>query len=185
MHAFTQTLRAGLAIAAVAALAACGGDGHDHSEDGHSHEDGHVHVAPNGGLLVELGDHAANAEFLIDHETGTMTMYTYDAHADNAARSTMNEVVISIDTHADEETEVVLAAQASKLSKETVGDSSTFVGQHDLLKEATHFHGTIKAVSLLGQEFTDVKFDYDAESEGEGHDDHDHDHEGDGEGSEG
>ena len=80
----------------------------------------------------------------------------------------------------------VSMAQASKLSGETVGDSSHFVAKDETLVGARHFHGLIRSVSVLGTEFADVKFDYDLPAEGEGHDhdgdDHDgddHDHDGD------
>ena len=171
LHTLAHTLRGGLAIAAIATLAACGGK-HEHGdEEGHG-EEGHVHVAPNGGVLVELGDHFANAEFLLDSETGTLTMYTLGGHAEKAERSPTTEVIVMADVHGDEPVEVKLAAQASELSGMTVGDSSKFVGQADGLKGHDHFHGVIKALNLKGTDFTDVKFAY------EQHDEEGHEHEG-------
>jgi len=189
-------LGASLLLVSYAALVSCGG-GHDHGDDhdhadGHSHE-GHVHVAPHadeGGILVELGDHFANAEFILDPEAGQLTMYTWGGHAEKSVRSPSKSVVVSIDMHGDEPLELELLAQASKLSGETVGDSSHFVAKDETLVGAHHFHGLIRSVSVLGTEFTDVKFDYDLPVEGEDHDGHDHDgddhdHEGEGDGDEG
>ena len=189
---------ASLLLASYAALASCGGahdHDHDHdkegagehTEEGHT-EEGHVHTAPHaedGGILVELGDHFANAEFVLDPEAGQLTMYTYGGHAEKAVRSPSESVVVSIDMHADAPLELTLTAQASKLSGETVGDSSHFVGKDETLVGAHHFHGMIRSVNVRGTEFTDVKFDYDLPAKGDEHDhdgddhDHDHDHEGD------
>ena len=192
-----KRLGASLLLVSYAALASCGGSSdhdHDHGDaDGHSHE-GHVHVAPHadeGGILVELGDHFANAEFILDPEKGQLTMYTWGGHAEKSVRSPSKSVVVSIDMHADQPLELELLAQESKLSGETVGDSSHFVASDEALVGAHHFHGLIRSVTVLGSEFTDVKFDYDLPAEGEGHDhdgddhDHDHDHEGEGDGDEG
>ncbi len=192
-------LGASLLLVSYAALVSCGGShdhdhDHDHGDaDGNSHE-GHVHVAPHadeGGILVELGDHFANAEFVLDPEAGQLTMYTWGGHADKSVRSPSESVVVSIDMHGDAPLELELMAQASKLSGETVGDSSHFVAKDETLVGAHHFHGLIRAVTVLGTEFTNVKFDYDLPAAGEGGDhdggdhdhdgeDHDHDHEGEG-----
>jgi hypothetical protein len=191
-----------LLLASYVALVACSG-GHDHDHD-HDHGEGHVHVAPHadeGGVLVELGDHFANAEFVLDPEGGRLTMYTYGGHAKKSVRSPSASVTVSLDMHGDAPLVVELAAQESKLSGETVGDSSMFMGADPGLVGVSHFHGKIHALSVLGMEFTDVKFDYDLPSEdhdggdhdggdhdggdhdGEDHEDHDHDGEGhDGEG---
>ena len=84
--------------------------------------------------------------------------------------------------HADQPLELELLAQESKLSGETVGDSSHFVASDEALVGAHHFHGLIRSVTVLGTEFSDVKFDYDLPADGE---DHGHDHEGEGDGDEG
>lgn len=183
-----KRLGATLLLVSYAALVSCGGSSdhdHDHGDaDGHSDE-GHVHVAPHadeGGILVELGDHFANAEFILDPEKGQLTMYTWGGHAVKSVRSPSKSVVVSIDMHADQPLELELLAQESKLSGETVGDSSHFVASDEALVGAHHFHGLIRSVTVLGTEFSDVKFDYDLPADGE---DHGHDHEGEGDGDEG
>lgn len=193
MHTLPTILRAATAIAVSAALVACGGSGAETSAEGHAHEDGeehsheegeehddddhgHVHVAPNGGTLVEIGDHFANVEFVLDAESGELTMYTLGAHAETAVRCPDASVVVEADMHGDAPTVVTLAAQESSLSGETVGDSSKFVGQHDELKGADHFHGLLKSVSLMDTTFTDVTFDFPGEQGHEDGEDHDHDH---------
>ncbi len=68
---------------------ACGcGRPHDHAaEPGHVHT--HQHAAPHGGMLVEVGDHQFNVELVHDAGTGTLTLYTLDAHAENFVRTAM------------------------------------------------------------------------------------------------
>ena len=102
-----KRLGASILLVSYAALVSCGGASdhdHDHGDaDDHSHEV-HVHVAPHadeGGILVELGDHFANAEFILDPEKGQLTMYTWGGHAEKSVRSPSKSVVVSIDMHAD------------------------------------------------------------------------------------
>ena len=188
MHSFTSTLRAGLMIAATMTFTACGGS-HDHEGDGGGGGDTedaeHAHDAPNGGTLLELEDHAAYVEFLVDAEAGTMTMFTLGGHADKALRTATESVVIKVDTHGDSTFDVTLAAQANKLSKETVGDSSKFMGQSDSLKGVEHFHGVIQALTLKDSDYLNFKFDFpgehdeDGEEHGDEHDGEGEDHDGD------
>jgi hypothetical protein len=64
---------------------------HDHAHDaaksagGEVHRHGHVHTAPHGGLLVEVGDHQFNVELVIDREIGRIAAYVLDGHAENFA----------------------------------------------------------------------------------------------------
>ena len=89
------TLRAPLAVLLLCTFAGCsknseykdyskapGGEAHA----GHNHSHGHVHTAPHGGTLVELGNHAYNVELLRDPATGKLTAWILDAHAENFIR---------------------------------------------------------------------------------------------------
>ena len=170
LHRIVQTAT----VAAVAAALSACGDGHSHGDHGHG-KGGHVHVAPNGGTLVELGDHVANVEFLLDADTGEMTMFALGAHAETSLRSLSESVTITIDNHGESTFDVVLAAQAAELSGETVGDSSKFIGKSDDLVGVDHFHGVIKSFDLKGTTWTDVTFDFPGEHDhGDGEDHHDH-----------
>ena len=58
-------------------LAACGDDGHSHS---HTEDGGHSHgPGPHGGTIVELGNHEAHIEVILDHDGGTIDLYVFDA----------------------------------------------------------------------------------------------------------
>ena len=194
MLAIQDALRAGFAVLALTAAAACsqGEAGHDAGGEEEHH---HAHAAQFGGSLVELGDHYANLEFVCDAETGAVELYTWDAHVQTSQRSTTESLSLSITPHYHgEEGEGVepftmsLAPRVTKTSGETVGDSSKFTGQHDSLKGLDHFSVIVAEVTLKGQTFTDVEFLHpaDAHDHDEDHDDdhegHDHGDEGDGHG---
>ena len=130
--------RTTVTLLAAAALWSCGGgDGHDHehgegghehSEEGDGHDDGHVHtpiIDPENGVLVELGDHEANLEIGLDAETGTLSIYTLDAHATDVSKSTQESMVVTIEPDEGDPFDLTLAQVASALSGETVGDSAT------------------------------------------------------------
>lgn len=184
MHHFTQILRTSLSFVAAATLIACGGhDDPDHEPDD-AGDGAHAHTAPHaeqGGVLIDLEEHVANVEFLLDAETGTLTMYTLGGHAEKSLRSPTESVVITIDAHGDSTFDVTLAAQANALSKETVGDSSNFVGQSDSLKGVDDFHGTIQALTLKDSDYLNFKFDFPGEHDEADHDEDREEHDGEGE----
>jgi hypothetical protein len=53
-----------------------------------------------------------------------------------------------------------LSAVANVLTGEAPGDTSQFEGQSDLLKGATQFDGIVVDVTLKGQQFKNVSFNY-------------------------
>ena len=112
---------------------------------------GHSHHAPHGGTLVELGDHFANLEFVLDASTGTVTAYVLDGHADQAIRIEQREIVLKGKTG-----EVALQAVGSPLTGEKPGDTSQFEARSEVLKGAKEFDGTIVRVVIKGQELTNV-----------------------------
>ena len=52
----------------------------------HDHGPGHAHTAPHGGVLVELGDHAAALELRFDAARGVLQAWVLDGHAENFVR---------------------------------------------------------------------------------------------------
>lgn len=163
---------------AFALLAACGGNDHndhkDHSHKDHDHgshkdhdhdDHAHVHEAPRGGTLIELGDHAANVELLIDAERKVFALYALDAHAENAAKLTQAEVEITVlaskqgtkEKQLDDFT-LKLTATANENTGEKVGDTSQFQVGLEALKGLTEFEGVIKSITIKGATYNDVKF---------------------------
>lgn len=174
-----QTLaRAGVALAASAALVGCSKS--VDAEGDHDHEHGHAHDPKFGGELVEIGEHFANLEVVHDAETGGLTIYSLDAHAENMAKAPEESLAVSIHGDGMDPFDLTLASDVSELRKNALGSSSMFVAQSDALKGLAHFHGTVAAVTLRGKEFKDVEFMV-GSHDGDGHDDdHDHDDGGDG-----
>jgi hypothetical protein len=116
----------------------------------------HVHVAPHGGTLVELGDHAYNVEFLRDRAAGKLTAWVLDAHAENFLRLKLPSFQV-IAMPGGRYTPLVLQAVANSATGETVGDTSQFEVQADFLKTAGAFSG-IFMIEINGTKFEQVAY---------------------------
>lgn len=99
----------------------------------------HVHDAPHGGLLCELGDHFANIEFLIVPGTGVLRAWVLDAHAHGSIRIPDRQLMVALELASGERLDLVLDAQASNLTGETPGDSSAFEGRSEKLRGQQQF----------------------------------------------
>ena len=141
---------------AQAAMAEESGE-HDHDHD-HDHGDDHVHTPMFGGTLVELGDHEANLEIAFDGETGTLTLYTLDAHAENPVRLEAESVDVVVEVEDAEPMTLSLAAIADPLTGETVGDTAKFEATDEALVGLDHFDVTVPAITLRGATYTDVHY---------------------------
>ena len=130
----------------------------------------HVHVAPHGGMLMELGAHQYSAELVMDKDTKTIEIYVLDAHAEKPQPIEATELEMHLQPEGGEETEVTL--KAVPLATDPEGKSSRFSAEGaltDALAAAEHLHGHVH-ITIDGTEF-----------EGELPDDHDHEHGGEGE----
>jgi hypothetical protein len=151
-------MRASLHLLSLLAVACGHGHDHDHAHDhAHADTDPHRHEAPRGGVLVELGEHAAHVELLLDPEAGELTLYSLDAHAEQAVRlaAPTLEVVVGTDQG---ELWLELAAVASALTGERVGDSSEFRAVDPGLVGLVGLSGRIPAIEVRGVLFEDVRF---------------------------
>ncbi|QDU65946.1 hypothetical protein [Engelhardtia mirabilis] len=140
-------------------LAGCGdhahheGDGHDHSSEG----GGHTHAAPHGGLLVELGDHEANVELLLDAEAGTLTLFALGAHAEQPVRLSAAGIDLTLELP-EGPVQFTLAPVAHGVTGETVGDTSEFKVQDPRLVGLTGLVGSLPAIEVRGARYTDLSF---------------------------
>jgi hypothetical protein len=147
-----------------------GGCGHDHDhphgaeaghthdgDDGHTHDHPHGHEPQHGGFLVALEEEFANVELLHDTVAGTLDLWALDAHAEGHERLKQPTVVISIDA-ASGAFDVTLAAVASALTGETVGDTSRFQGQDERLVGLTTLAGRIGPIESRGKQFPSTPF---------------------------
>ncbi len=148
------SLRATLASLLLLTVAAC--SKHD-SHAGHNHGTAHVHTAPHGGTLVELGQHAFNLELVLDPAAGKLTAYLLDGHAENFVRISAPSFEITATVAGAKQT-LTLAAVANAATGEKVGATSQFEATADWLKNAPAFEGTIAALTIRDNAFKAVPF---------------------------
>lgn len=137
----------------VAFVSGCG----KKTETEHKHGSGHVHVAPHGGTLVEIGDHAYNLELVRDDAAGKLTAYVLDGHAENFVRIKSPTIAL-IAMPGGTFTPLTLQAVANPATGETVGDTSQFEVNADWLKEAGAFAG-IFTIEIKGTKFEQVAYE--------------------------
>lgn len=117
----------------------------------------HIHVAPHGGTLVPLGEHAYNLELVRDADTGCLSLYVLDGHAENFIRITAPTIEL-VAIAGGERRPLNLRAVANSATGETVGDTSQFDGQADWLKKIDSFPGEILGLDLRETKFEKVAF---------------------------
>jgi len=171
-----KTMLTPLALLLLLALAACGDRGKDHAHKDHDHKDhahngddhgGHHHDSPRGGTLVELGDHYAQLDFVLDKELGTFAMYVMDAHAEHPVRIEQKSVEIMLpvpkkDAKGEPGFTLTLHAVANENTGDKVGDTSKFEAPLADLKGFTDFDGKLVSITVKGRTFTDVVFKFTA-----------------------
>ncbi len=126
--------------------------GHDHSAAKH------VHVAPHGGTLVELGEHAFNLEFVRDASAGKLTAYLLDGHAENFVRIYAASFEVAV--KGTPPRTLTFKSVANPATGETVGDSSQFEAQADWLKNTATFTAMLTSLEIRGTTFSSVAFNF-------------------------
>lgn len=172
MNRMRTLARSAVMTAPLLLVGGCGGHDHDHEHGhGHDHEHGddhgHTHEAPHGGALVELGEHVAHLEVLVDAETGDVSVWVLDGEATNAVRIAQESIALTFAAGEDGSIEVSAAAVASTLTGETVGDTSEFAGSDEGLAGFERGEVTVASVSVKGQSHENVSFPYPEGNEGE------------------
>lgn len=129
----------------------------DHAEIRGSGDHSHTHAAPHGGHLIELGDHAAILEVVVDAGTGTLDLYVLDAHAEGYVRLPAPAMSVALTWEgAAEPINVELHAVANTLTGETVGDSSRFSASIPQLVGKTDIDLTIPDVEIAGAKYSGI-----------------------------
>ena len=155
-----------LFVALALFLGSCGGD-HDH----HGHSGVHVHTAPNGGKLIELGEHGSghNLELFL-HEDGFLQVFILDAHAENAVRIAQSTIeVVTTDTNGSGKI-FVCDAIPDPASGETVGDTSVFTSRERVSGDLP-LKATIPSLGVLGKTYEQISFEFSGNAAAH-HDDH-------------
>lgn len=117
----------------------------------------HAHEAPHGGTLVELGNHFAYLELVLDAEAWSLTVYVLDAEAEQAVRITQPTIGVTFDAPERMTGQAfTLEAKANVLTGETVGDTSQFGVTDAALKGISVNGARIREVTVKGQTFRDL-----------------------------
>jgi hypothetical protein len=120
-------------------------------------DDGHAHEAPHGGVLVEVGEHFAFLEVVLDADTGSVTAYVLDGEAEKALRIAQPAISLTFETPSSVAKQtLILAATANVLTGETVGDTSEFAAISPALKGQTMFTARVSELTVKGQTFRDL-----------------------------
>lgn len=159
-HAVAAPRRGGrgtiLALAALAALAGCapreGGAGG-------GRQGGHVHVAPHGGTLVELGAHQYNVEFVFDAGRSVLQAYVLDGHAESFVRIGIPEFVVTAQAGGQRRL-LLFRPVANPVTGEVAGNTSLFEAPAEWLASAKAFDGTLQAINVRGTAFTNIPFKF-------------------------
>ena len=132
-----------------------------HEEIAHVHaEDEHVHIAPHDGTMIELGEHFANLELVLDSEAGELQAWVHDAHAERSIRLSMKRLPLAISLGDGTRFDLGLEPVENVLTGETVGDSSQFQARHEKLVGVTSFEAFLPTIVIKGETLLAVGFAY-------------------------
>ena len=147
--------------------------------ESHEHEHHHAH-GPNGGDLVELGDHSIHAEVVFDEGAGKLDVYLLGEDAETAHPVGRTELTLSV-AHGDETEDCTLTA--APLDGEAEGQSSRFsVTDEEIAEEfhehtdGAHLHFEIDGKEYEGEVHHHHGHDHGDHGDGHDHGDGDHDH---------
>ena len=153
-----NTLRITLATVLLCGFSACAKKD-EHAGHNHSAHAKHVHTAPHGGTLIELGEHAFNLELVRDAAAGKLTAYILDGHAESFVRVSAPSFEI-IATVAGAKQKLTLVAVANAATGEKVGATSQFEATADWLKNTATFEGVINGLTIRDNPFKGVPFKF-------------------------
>jgi hypothetical protein len=140
-----------LPLALTLAFAAGCSRGHNHG----AASGGHVHTAPHGGTLIEVGDHAYNLELVRDAAAGKLTVYVLDGHAENFVRIAAPSIELVAIT-GGERRPLTLQAVANPATGETIGNTFQFEARADWLKTTAEFPATVPSLEIRGTKFNNI-----------------------------
>jgi len=139
------------------------------AEEAHDHDHDHDHDAPHGGALVVVGDEEAHVEFVLDPETGKLTAYVLDAHAEDPVPVAHPELKLAVTLEKEgvdlpEAKEVVLLAV-----NPADGKAAEFAAVIEELKNAKEFDVALEVIQVGDKSHKGITFRFP-----EGKDAHNH-----------
>ena len=116
------------------------------------HSGHHVHVAPHGGELIELGEHGSGFNLeLVLHEQGFLQIYVFDAHVENFVRISANSIELEIPGENNSSKTIICEPIEDPVTGETIGNTSLFTSTTRVLYDLP-LQGTIRKLDIM--EFT-------------------------------
>lgn len=115
----------------------------------------HIHKAPHGGRLVEVGEEFAHLELLWDADKASLTVYVLDGECETPVRLGQAELQLQgMDWSGS------LRGVANSLSEEKVGDTSQFGGSLPGLRGHSEWSGEIRSLTVNSQTFEHLRIAY-------------------------
>lgn len=159
-------MRTSLLLTICLFLLGCGGDSDKSGSDGH-----HVHVAPHGGQLVEVGEHGSGYNLeLVLHADGFLQIYVLDAHAENFVRIPAPSIEIEIPVEGNASRTLLCEPVADTATGETVGNTSLFTST-ERISDLLPLQAVIPQLQLMEFVYENVPIEFSGKS---GHADHEH-----------
>ena len=144
-------------LSALLVLLTGGCDDHSHSlhKGGGGH---HVHTAPHGGELFELGPHGSGFNFeLFLNQEGKLDLYVLDAHAENFVRIEQSDIKISMTE--DNSTILSLKAVPDSATGETIGNTSRFQSEKSV-KDLLPIKGHIQEIRIGSNSYKEEEISF-------------------------
>ena len=159
-------MRTSLLLTICLFLHGCGGDSGKSGSGGH-----HVHVAPHGGQLVEVGEHGSGYNLeLVLHPDGFLQIYVLDAHAENFVRIPAPSIEIEIPVEGNASRTLLCEPVADTATGETVGNTSLFTST-ERISDLLPLQAVIPQLQLMEFVYENVPIEFSGKS---GHADHEH-----------
>ena len=140
----------------------CEDSSHNHQGEGGSK---HVHVAPHGGQLVEVGEHGSGFNLeLVHHFDGFLQIYILDAHAENFVRIGGDFIELTMPGENNTVDRIICEAIPDPVTGETVGNTSLFTST-ERITDILPLQAMIPRLSILDYTFENIEVNFSGNSE--------------------
>ena len=114
--------------------------------------------------LVPLGEDAAHLEFVLDAESGTLSLHVLNGDASAPLPLPQEMVFLKLDA-GDGEFAIVLFARPDEEAAAPAGTTARYAAAHRRLMGASEFDAVVEGVTIDRQSFRRVRVSYPAGSE--------------------